>query len=68
MSGMTSRSSPSVHPTMDIAIVNCKMGETCTPSNSEIFGNEFGYAKLLLYIHYAKVSLILEMSFGISIT
>ena len=58
MSGMTSRSSPSVHPTMDIAIVNCKMGETCTPSNSEIFGNEFGYVKLVLYIHYAIVSLI----------
>ena len=49
MQGMTSRSMPPVHPTMDIAIVNCKMGETCTPSNSEIFGNEFGYVFLLLY-------------------
>ena len=58
MSGMTSRSQPPVHPTMDIAIVNCKMGETCTPANSEIFGNEFGYVKLLLSIHYAIGSLI----------
>ena len=58
MSGMSSRSQPPVHPTMDIAIVNCKMGETCTPANSEIFGNEFGYVKLVLYIHYAIVSLI----------
>ena len=50
MSGMTSRSQPPVHPTMDIAIVNCNMGETCSPSNTEIFGNEFGYVYLLLYI------------------
>ena len=49
MSGMTSRSQPPVHPTMDIAIVNCNMGETCSPSNTEIFGNEFGYVYLLLY-------------------
>ena len=49
MSGMSSRSQPPVHPTMDIAIVNCKEGEACTPSNSEIFGNEFGYEYLLPY-------------------
>ena len=49
MSSMTSRSRPLVHPTMDIAIVNCKEGEACTPSNSEIFGNEFGYEYLLPY-------------------
>jgi len=45
---MTSRSRPPVHPTMNIAIVNCKMGETCTPSNSEIFGNEFGLCTPLI--------------------
>ena len=42
MTGMTSRSRPPVHPTMDIAIVNCKLGETCTASNTAILGNDFG--------------------------
>ena len=42
MTGMTSRSRPPVHPSYDITIVNCEIGETCTPSNTEIFGNEFG--------------------------
>ena len=42
MSGMTSRSRPPVNPSMNIVIVNCGIGETCTPSNSKIFGNDFG--------------------------
>ena len=37
------RSRLPVNPSMNIAIVNCGMGETCTPSNSKIFGNDFGY-------------------------
>ena len=46
MSGMTARSRPPFHPSMNIVIVSCKEGEACTPSNSEIFGNEFGYVYL----------------------
>ena len=42
MTGMTSRSRPPVDPSYDIAIVNCKMGEACTPSNTVIVGNDFG--------------------------
>ena len=42
MASMTSRSRPPVHPSMNIKIVNCQIGETCTPSNSEILGNDFG--------------------------
>jgi len=42
MSSMTSRSRPPVNPSMNIIIVNCEMGEACTPSNSKIFGNDFG--------------------------
>jgi len=42
MSSMTSRSRPPVNPSMNIVIVNCEMGEACTPSNSKIFGNDFG--------------------------
>ena len=43
------RSRPPVNPSMNIAIVNCVMGETCTPSNSEIFGNNFGYVYSCCY-------------------
>ena len=47
MSGMTARSRPPFHPSMNIVIVNCKEGEACTPSNTAIIGNEFGYVYLL---------------------
>ena len=49
MSGMTARSRTPVDPSYDISIVNCKMGEACTPANTVIIGNEFGYVYLLLY-------------------
>ena len=49
MSSMTSRSRQPVHPSMNIVIVNCEMGEACTPSNSKIFGNDFGYVYALIY-------------------
>ena len=49
MPGMTARSRPPINPSMNIVIVNCKEEETCTPSNSAIVGNEFGYVYLLLY-------------------
>ena len=42
MSSMTSRSRSPAHPSMNIVIVNCEIGEVCTPSNSKIFGNDFG--------------------------
>ena len=51
MSSMTSRSRPPVNPSMNIVIVNCEMGEACTPSNSKIFGNDFGYVYGLIYVH-----------------
>ena len=34
---------------MNVNIVECEMGETCTPSNSAMFGNELGYAFLYSY-------------------
>ena len=49
MPGMTARSRPPINPSMNIVIVNCKEEETCTPSNTAIVGNEFGYVYLLLY-------------------
>ena len=48
ISGMTSRSRTPVDPSYDISIVNCKMGEACTPANTVIIGNEFGLVYLLL--------------------
>ena len=42
MSGKQSRSGPA-YLSMNIVIVECKMGEICTPSNSKLVGNELGY-------------------------
>ena len=50
LTSMRSGSRPPAYPSMNIVIVNCGMGETCTPSNSEIFGNDFGY--VYSYYHY----------------
>ena len=57
MSSMTSRSRPPVNPSMNIVIVNCEMGEACTPSNSKIFGNDFGYVYAPIYILSLNVNL-----------
>ena len=46
------RSRSPVNPSMKISIVNCAIGETCTPSNSELFGNAFGYVHS--YYHWVN--------------
>ena len=44
MPGMTSPGRSPALASMNVKIVECEMGETCSPSNSAIFGNELGYA------------------------